>query len=558
MQENPAGGLPGAVDERDTLAPPVVDDQVELRRIARSTSSITFFTALSRGTGFLRVMVVVAVLGTTALGNTYESANSIPNMLFELFAAGVLQAVLIPTLVTMLDSGEDADAEHVASSVLGLACALLAGLAAIAMVAAPVVARLLFSGVSDPARRADQVHLGTIFLWFFLPQVVFYAAGMVATGVLNARHRFAVPAAAPLVNNFVVIGAYLVFLALRHGKNPSLHLTSAEVVVLAGGTTLAVVLFCGLPVLSLLRSGFRLRLRFDYRHPAVRRIARLGLWAAAYLAVTQLLYLVVLVLANRIPGGVVAYDAAMSWFLLPHALIALPVLTALFPTMSRQIAGETWPDLARSLERGVRTISYFVLPASAGLLVLGPVLARTLLVGHVGGGGATMVGRTIGAFAPGLLGYGLFLFASRVFYGRHDARTPALVNVGVAIGGAGAMIVAFSAANRPWRVPGLALAHSVAYSVGALAMVALCVRTLPSGERPHLWPPILGAAVASTIAGLVMWAVTLAMHAHGRVGGLIELGVAGAAGGAVYFLASAVVGGPRPTQVVGLLRRHGA
>ena len=95
---------------------------------ARATAAMTVLTAVSRLTGFVRIVVVAAVLGTTFLGNTYESANTVPNLLFELIAAGVLQAVLIPTLVSLLDRGDRTEAEHVAGSVLGLSCLILAAL----------------------------------------------------------------------------------------------------------------------------------------------------------------------------------------------------------------------------------------------------------------------------------------------------------------------------------------------------------------------------------------------------------------------------------------------
>ncbi|MDQ1519174.1 MAG: putative peptidoglycan lipid flippase, partial [Actinomycetota bacterium] len=75
--------------------------------LARSTATMTALTAVSRLTGFVRILVVAAVLGDTFLGNTYQSANTVPNLLFEVFAAGVLQAVLIPTLVELFDGGDD-------------------------------------------------------------------------------------------------------------------------------------------------------------------------------------------------------------------------------------------------------------------------------------------------------------------------------------------------------------------------------------------------------------------------------------------------------------------
>jgi len=142
---------------------------------------MTVLTLASRLTGMVRNVVVVAVLGVTFLGNTYQSANTVPNLLFELIAAGVLQAVLIPTLIDLAAHGNEDEAEHVARSVLGLAGAALAVLAVLGAVLAPFVMRLLVSGVDDPIVRHDEIHLGTILLWFFLPQVVLYAANTVAT-----------------------------------------------------------------------------------------------------------------------------------------------------------------------------------------------------------------------------------------------------------------------------------------------------------------------------------------------------------------------------------------
>lgn len=526
----------------------------ESRQLARSTSAITLFTGVSRLTGFVRVMVVVAVLGTTTLGNTYESANNIPNILYELFAAGVLQAVLIPTLVGLFDSEDDEDAEHVASSVLGFSCVLMAALAAVGMLAAPLVARGLFSGVSDPHTRAAQVHLGTVFLWFFLPQVIFYAAGTVATGVLNARHRFAVPAAAPIVNNVVVMACYGGFALLRGHKAPSLHLSPPEVLVLAGGTTLGVILFCGFPVLAARRGGFRLTLRFDRHHPAVRRIGRLGIWAAVYLAAENVLLAVVLVLANREPGGVVAYQAAITYFLLPHALVAESVITALFPSMARQMQRDDWTEFGRSMARGTRAIAFFVMPAAAALFALGPVIGRTLFFGHVGHSGAVLLGRTISAFAPGLVGYGMFLFGSRIFYAHHDTRTPAAIYLGVVVGGAALMVVAFFAVSDPWRVPALALSYAIAYTLGAIVMLRSALRRLPIGGRPRFASPVLRATFAAVVAGVVMWGVTTAIGVPGRVGGLIELAVAAFVGGLVYLGLEVLVGGPRPARMLALLR----
>ena len=525
--------------------------------LARTTAAMTVLTLVSRLTGLVRVLVVAAVLGTTFLGNTYQSANTVPNLLFELFAAGALQAVMIPAMVQLFDRGDDAEASRVAGSLLGLAMAGLAVVAAVGMLAAPWVMRVLVAGVESPEVRAAQVRLGTILLWFFLPQLVLYAAGMVATGVLNARGRFTVPVAAPVANNLVVIASYGLFWLLRGGAPPALDLAPAQIAVLGLGTTLGVLALSALPVLAVVRSGFPLRPRLDHRHPEVRRIVHRSGWAALFLASTQVLLGVVLVLANGVEGGVVAYQVAYTIFLLPHALFALPVLTTLFPALARRASAGDQPGYADAVASGVRAIAFFVLPATAALAALAHPLTRVLLFGESAGDGAVVVAGTVIAFAPGLLGYGAFLFLTRALYAVGDTRTPSLVHVGVVVGAALAM-AGVSAIAGADRVPGLAAAHSLAYLVGAVVL-ARCVRLrirLPKGAMPSLVGPVAGGVAAASAAGGVMWLVQQPFDIAGRAGALAVLAGAGAAGAAVYLGAQALLGA-RPGTIAALLRSHG-
>ena len=522
--------------------------------LARSMVAMTVLTAISRVTGFVLFVVVAAVLGYGYLANTYQTANTIPNVVYELVVAGVVQAVLIPSLVSRLDRGEQREAEHVAGAVLGLATVCLGVVALVGVVVAPWIARILFSG-GDPALHHQQVRTGTILLRFFLPQVVLYAAGLVATSVLNARHRFALPAVAPLANNVVVIAACLVYARVRNGPSSSLlGLRGGELAVLGIGTTLGVVAFCGLPVVAVLRSDFRLRPNLDRAHPEVRRLARHGAWAAAFLAATQLLLVTVLILGNRVPGGVIAYQLAFQFFLLPHALFALPVVTTLFPTMSRQHHDADTDGLGASLGRGVSTIAYLVAPTAALLGALGGVISRTLQFGHAGPRGASLVAGCLVGFAPGLLGYGLFLFASRVSYARGDTRTPALVNAGVVVAGSGAMVLGFVVAPEQHRMAAVALAHSLAYLAGAAVLLSRVVRSLPVGDRPALAaslgrPVLLSVALAGVVAVLAH-----AIDPSGRAAGLAVVALLAAVGLGSYALASQAAGGPAPSGLLAGLR----
>lgn len=531
----------------------------ERRTLARSTATQTVLIAVSRVTGFVRIVIVAAVLGTTFLGNTYQSANTIPNIVFELFAAGALQAVLVPSLVARFDRGDHRGAERLAGSVLGHTALGLAVFAVLGAVAAPWIMEVLVSGVDDPAIRADQVRLGTVFLLVFLPQIIVYDLGIVATAVLHARGRFALPAIAPAVNNIVVSAAYLVFWYLRAGEEPSLDLSVIEIVVLAGGTSFAVVAFCSIPVVGVWRTGFRFRPNLDRSDPALRDLAGQGTWAGLYLAMTQILLGAVLILANRAEGGVVAYQVGFTFFLLPHALFALPVLTTLFPTASRQVQAGDWTALSATIRRGTTAIALFVLPAAAALATLAGPLSGVALFGNVDRAGTRVIADVVTGFAPGLIGYGLFYFLTRMLYATGDMRTPTVVHAAVVAVGVTAMFVSSLVVDADALVPALAWSHSATYLLGAVALLVVVRSRLAARSVPVRLGGILGRQLlAVAVAAATMIGVADMVDLDGRVGDLATLVAAGGVGLVVHLGAQAFLGGPKPWSILGLLRPNDA
>lgn len=528
----------------------------ERRTLARSTATQTVLTGISRLTGFGRVVVVAAVLGTTFLGNTYQSANTIPNIVFELFAAGALQAVLVPALVARFDRGDVEGAHRLAGSVLGHTMLALGVFVVVGALASPLLMRLLVSGVDDAAIRDDQVALGTIFLLVFLPQVLVYDVGLVATAVLHARGRFGVPAFAPAINNVVVCAAYGLFWWMRRDQPPSLDLSAAEIAVLAGGTSLGVAAFCALPILAARKTGFRFRFSLDRSDPEVRALARNGLWAAIFLGMTQVLLTAVLVLGNRVEGGIVGYQVAFTFFMLPHALFALPVLNTLFPDAARKWQADDTEGLTLTVERGARAIAFFVLPVAAAFVALAGPIADVALFGEVTPRGADIVVAAIIGFAPGLLGYGLFYFLSRIWYAMDDTRTPAIVHASVVVVGVVAMVIATVSVEGADLIGALAWAHTGTYLVGATVLGGRLLSRLPRSPR---LARTLTTGIASAVAGGAVTAVVAgALDPHGRLASAVVVVVAGAVGGVTYLLVQQVLGGTRPGNVVRLLRGSGA
>jgi putative peptidoglycan lipid II flippase len=551
MTDAPPGGgasaAPGGVGDAGAGAAPTAGTAGRNRAVLRMSA----LTALSRLTGFARVVVVAAVLGASYLGNTYQSANTVPNILFELFAAGVLQSVLVPVMVEAVDAREAGRAEGVAGAVLGAVLALLAGLVAVGMVAAPWVMRLLVSGVEDPSVRAAQVELGTFLLWFFLPQVLFYGANTVATAVLNARGSFALPVFAPTVNNVVVIATYLLFDAMRGGAAPSLDLTGAEKLVLAGGTTLAVVAFCAVPVAALWMRGFRLVPRWAPSDPVLRRLARRGAWAAGYLALTQALLLAVLYLANGVEGGVVVYQLAFVMFMLPHSLFAVPVFTTAFPALSRFAHADDWSGFAAEVGRAVRSTLLFTSVAAAGLVALSGPLGELMARGNASDQTQAVAG-AIAGFALGLPGFSMLLLLTRAAYADGDTRSPTLVNLVVVAVGVTAMSVGVASVSDADRVTALALGYALANTVGAMVLgVVVRHRVHGHGESvPGVVVPGLRLLGAAVVGGVAAAGVTRLIGSSALADAVTSIVAGGVALVVVGLIALWALGGPSPAVAV--------
>ncbi|MDQ6915909.1 MAG: murein biosynthesis integral membrane protein MurJ [Actinomycetota bacterium] len=514
---------------------------IATQSLARPAAVMAVGTVLSRLTGLGRVAAMAFALGVaeSRLADSYNVANTLPNVVYELVLGGVLTSVFIPVLVGELRTRPHDDAWSSASAMVTASLAVLAGLTVLTVVLAPWLVDLFTLSASGRA-VAEQRDLATFFLRLFAPQVALYGFAAIASGLLNAHGRFAVPMFAPILNNLLVIGTFLAFAAVTSGTptDASVNHDLGLKLLLGAGTTggVAAMAIAYWPFLRALPG--RLRVRFDLRHPAVRRLARLSAWTVGYVITNTIGFGVSFALANGVQGGVTAYVTAFAFFQLPIGVAAISIVTALAPRMAAHHVDGDLRQFAADFARGTRSIALLLLPATAGLIVLAHPMIRTLLEhGVVRSSSADLVASVLQMFAIGLLPFSLYQLLMRAFYSRQDARTPALINVVE-----NAVTIGLDFALWPvMHVEGLALAHTLGYVVGTAVAAVMLARRVGGLERGRTLDQLVRVTVASAVcAGAMLGTVAVVSDAlsPGGVRSLVEL-VAGAAVGLVVFLVAA-------------------
>jgi putative peptidoglycan lipid II flippase len=505
----------------------------EAQSVTRAAVRMGGVTVASRLMGFVRVLVIAAVLGTTYLGNTFEAANSVSNVLFELLAAGALSMVLVPTFVTLIDAHEDREVDRLASGLIGYAVAVMGAIAVLGIIFSPWLARLLSSGAPNAHVAAQQRSLATFLLWFFMPQVILYAFGAVATALLYAKRHFAITAAAPIGNSVVIIACMFAFRAMN-GPDPTFTMTTQEKILLAVAGTGGVLAFVGILMVAARRAGFSLRPRWHRHDPALARLSKLAVWGVLLHSGAALLLGASLVAGNGVAGGVVAYQVAFVFFLAPYAVLAQPIQATTLPEMAIHAGADDLSGFARSTRWALDRTALLVIPVSLGLVAIALPAMRLVAFGSASETGPGLLAAGLASLAVGLYPYSAFLLLARSWYALGDGRTPAIVAIGSALLGVAIMLVGSLFTHGSARVAILGFGHSGAYLVGAIVLGVGCARRTGQSIMPTLLP--ISFAIAGVIA-LVSWVALRALDPSGRPATVACLALVGALGTGLYVLA---------------------
>ena len=518
---------------------------------------MTVGTVLSRLTGLARLAAIAAALGVaeSRLPDAYNLANTAPNIIYELVLGGVLTSVFVPVFVELLQKEGREKAWEVGSAIINVSLVVLVAITAVGVLAAPLIAKFYTLTLEGDAAIMQERVL-TFLLRLFLPQIIFYGLAAITAGLLNAHKRFGPPMYTPVLNNLSVIAVFVAF-HQAYGEDVSLEVISSKQLWIIGLGTTAGIALMAFAQLPFLRSLGRYRFRFSVSHPSIRKLARLSVFVIGYVVANQIGYLIVQVLANDQQGGYSAYISAFTFFLLPHGLFAVSVITALLPAMSEHAVHGRWEQFEERLSVGIRSTFLLILPAAIGYFVLSERIVRLLLERGIFSEESThLVGGVLRFFVLGLLPFALFQLFLRAFYAMQDTKTPFWINC-VAVG----LNTAINLPLYQWLgVKGLALGHATAYTFGAVLQARVLSKKIGGLDGARVRTTAAKVLAAGAAMGLVTWGAAEACDSF--VGGsstgaqLLALGVPVVAGIVSYLLFATLLKVEEMRLVRGLFTRR--
>lgn len=436
----------------------------------RASGIMALGTIISRITGFIRGILIVAVLGTVLLADTYNVANTMPNILYNLLVGGALTAIFIPQLVKSFTDEDGGDG--FASRLITTVSIVLFALVAVGVVFAPALVRLYAPEFFSPGFESEK-EIAIAFTRYCLPQIFFLGLFTMLGQVANARGSFAPLMWAPIANNIVGILLFGGFLVFSQGVTIS-SITSFQVALLGWGTTLSVVIqaLVLLPVIKKL--GVKLRPRLGMK--GLGKSFGLAGWTLVYVLISQLGYLVTVNVATSaavrsaqagITKGVgyTPYTYAYFVMLLPYSIVTISIITAIMPHISKLALDKKIEDVRFELIRSIKLVGVITIPASVAFLLFGPLITQSIFVG-IPAADSQYIGYVLAALSFGLVALSINLILLRGFNAFEDTRTPVvsvlLINIiAVAISYAALFLV-----KNEWITIGLGIAFSVSYLIG--------------------------------------------------------------------------------------------
>lgn len=450
---------------------------------ARSTVIVMVSTLISRLLGFLRIAVIGAIFGASGNADVLNLVFNIPNNLRKLLAEGALSSAFIPALSrSHIEVPDGSAARRLVRQLIGFQLAILVPIVVYSMIAPQSVVNVIL----DFPELERQLLAARLFRWFIL-YLILISLAAVLMGLLNSHNRFLVPALAPLIFSVAVILSVLLF----HDR---IGVFSMVVGVLIGGVGQLV-----LQVPPVLKLGYTLRPSFRLNTQLFRKVLRQWLPVVSTSSVFVINQQIAIFFASGLSDGSgSALTNAIVFWQLPFGIFAASIITVLFPQMSQHFARNDRVALSRTIENGLRGILLLLVPSGIGLIVLGePIIAVALQRGAFPREATVAAASVLMYYSLGLISVGGYNFLQRVFYACDDYKTPLHVAT---------LTVVLDVVLSLWLketvlgVAGLALANTVAFTIGGAVFLVALTRIVPGisgkGIVTAIIPALLGSGTA--------------------------------------------------------------
>lgn len=510
---------------------------------------IAILTVFSRLAGLLRKLAQSWALSDGAVASAYDTANTVPNVLFEVAAGGALAGAVIPLIAGFIAQNRRSELNQTLSALTSWV--LLIGLpvaGVVALSASPII-NLLFGANTDPSL----IRLATFLLQLFALQIPLYGLSVVFTGALQAHGKFVLPALSPLLSSLVVISMFLLYTRYFGHEIMPAQLSLSGALLLGIGTTAGVVIF-SLPQLIPLRKEIRLRFTLQFPPGVARKAVRLAGAGLAALVAQQVAIVVIMFGANS-AGGVGTYTTfnyAYTVFMVPYGVLCVPVATAVFPKIAAAVAqGQKLQTIA--LVRQSTQIVMLMGAAATSMLIALALPAKIVLE----------VGRDIASLdfamqtmAGGLIGFSLLYHVARVLYALEQGKKVILQNT-IAWGAVCVGIVVFlilGVNGREQTLAAIGISLTLGLSLGAIFTLISLAQVFGRGALAGMTKLVF---VIALVFVPTTWAVTqvvesiiAAMH-----GSILSAFVAALAGGILILIIAAVVAFISNPHLLKLIRK---
>ena len=509
-------------------------------------------TIISRITGFIRGVLLVAALGTTLLADGYNVANTMPTIIYNLVVGGALTAIFVPQLIRSFADNDGG----VGSRLITTISVSLFALTALGMVFAPALVRI-YAPEFTTAGFENEYSVTVAFMRYCLPQVFFLVLYAMLGQVANAKGVFAPLMWAPILNNLV--GVFLLGGFLYLVPNVSADtITDTQVAVLGWGTTLGAVVqaLILIPVVS----RTKLKLRFQFGFGGLGKSFKLAGWTLIYVIISQLGYLVTVNVATSaavrsaqegIARGVgfTPYSNAYLIMLLPYSIVTISIITALLPHLSRLVITQDIKEVKSQLVRAIRLVGVITIPSAVGLAFFGPLITEVLFFG-ISRSDSSYMGYVLSALSLGLVAFSINIILVRGFNAFEDTKTQV---VSILIINLIAVVLSYLALNtveNEYVTIYLGLAFSISYIVGIVITLNLLKKHVGKIYFSQFMGQHSKLILASVIAMGPMFTLSRIFDWHGPLALLLVLLVSASG----YFLVAQLLRVSEISMITGMLR----